>query len=57
MKTENKVMLPRTLTFQSGFVMVQDAFEDHRWHGLSPTGEKSWTEYFQGMIDRGEVGK
>ncbi len=57
MKTEEKVMMPRTLSFAGGFTMVQDAFEPHSWHGVSPSGVKSWTEHFQNLVDAGQVGK
>lgn len=52
-----QVMLPKTLSFPGGKVMVQDAFESHRWYGVFESGEKSWTQFFQKMIDDGAVGK
>ena len=50
-------MLPRTISFPGGKVMVQDAFEPHLWYGVFESGEKSWNEFFQNKIDNGEVGK
>jgi hypothetical protein len=52
-----ETLLPKTLTFPSGMTMVQDAFEPHRWHGISDRGFKNWTEFFQDMVDNGKVGK
>jgi len=55
MKTET--LLPKTLTFPSGIVMVQDAFRDEISHAVFPKKEKNWTEFFQKMVDGGQVGK
>jgi hypothetical protein len=52
-----KVYLPKTITFPSGIVMVQDAFEPHRSYAVFPAAQKGWTEFFQTLIDNGEVGK
>jgi hypothetical protein len=55
MKTET--LLPKTLTFPSGIVMVQDAFEYWKSYMIFPNKEKNFTEYLQKQIDAGNVGK
>jgi len=57
MKIEERVMLPRTLTFPSGIVLVQDAFEYWKSYAVYPNKEKNFTEYLQKKIDEGKVGK
>jgi len=55
MKTET--LLPKTITFPSGIVTVQDAFEYWTSYAVYPNKEKNFTEYLQKQIDAGNVGK
>lgn len=50
-----KTMMPYTLTFPSGIVTVQDAFDESKSYMVFPTKERNFTEYLQNMIDSGEL--
>lgn len=47
MSSNTKGLLPRTLSFPSGIVTVQDAYDETKWYTLFPGKEKSWTEYLE----------
>ena len=57
MKTKKMLDKIGVIPFVSGFIMIQDAYDYSKWHGVSTKGVRSWTEHFQKMVDEGQVGK
>ena len=52
-----ETLLPKTLTFPSGIVMVKDAFNPYTSYAIYPEGERNFTEFLQKKIDAGQVAK
>lgn len=52
-----ETLLPETITFPSGIVLVQDAFEYWKSYAIYPNKEKNFTEYLLKQIDDGKVEK
>ena len=48
-------LMPYTITFPSGIITVQDAFEYWKSYMIFPNKEKNFTEFLQNKIDSGEL--